>query len=79
MKPFSNNVIVKRSEKILTTASGILLQRTDEADYADIVSIGPDVVDVAVNDKVLLDWNKAIKIDKENYKISVDNIIAVVV
>jgi len=78
MKPFSNNVIVKRSEKILTTASGILLQRTDEADYADIVSIGPDVVDVAVNDKVLLDWNKAIKIDKENYKISVDNIIAVV-
>ena len=79
MKPFSNNVIVKRSEKILTTASGILLQRTDEADYADIVSIGPDVVDVAVNDKVLLDCNKAIKIDKDNSKISVDNVIAVVV
>ena len=78
MKPLNKNVIVKRSEKNLTTSSGILLQRTDEADYADIISIGPNVDDVAVNDKVLIDWNKAIKIDKENYKISIDDIIAVI-
>jgi co-chaperonin GroES (HSP10) len=79
MIPLNNNVIVKRSEKKLTTESGIILQRNDDADFADVISVGPDVVDVTVGEKVLLDWNKAIKIDKENFKISVDNIIAVAV
>lgn len=78
MKPLSNNIIVKRSEKNLTTAAGIILQRNDEADFAEVVNVGPDVVDVSVNDKVLLDWNKAVKIDKENFKVSVDNVIAIV-
>jgi co-chaperonin GroES (HSP10) len=78
MKPLGNNVIVKRAEKNLTTSSGIILQRSDEADYGIVVNIGPDVVDVSAENKVLLDWNKAIKIDKENFKVSVDNIIAVV-
>jgi len=78
MKPLGNNVIVKRAEKNLTTSSGIILQRNDEADYGIVVNIGPDVVDVSAEKKVLLDWNKAIKIDKENFKVSVDNIIAVV-
>ena len=78
MKPLGNNVIVKRAEKNLTTSTGIILQRTDEADYGVVVNIGSDVVDVSVADKVLLDWNKANQIDKENYKISTDNIIAIV-
>jgi len=78
MKPLGNNVIVKRAEKNLTTSSGIILQRSDEADYGIVANIGPDVVDVSADNKVLLDWNKAIKIDKENFKVSVDNIIAVV-
>lgn len=78
MKPLNDNVIVKRAEKNLTTPAGIILQRSDDADLADIVSVGPNVTDVVVNDRALVDWNKAVKIDKDNYKISVDNIIAVV-
>jgi co-chaperonin GroES (HSP10) len=78
MKPLGNNVIVKRTEKNLTTSTGIILQRNDEADYGVVVNIGCDVVDVSIADKVLLDWNKANQIDKENYKISTDNIIAIV-
>ena len=78
MTPLGNNVIVKRSEKNLTTAAGIILQRSDEADYADIVAVGPDVTDVSVNEKVLLDWNKAMKIDRELFRVSVNDIIAVV-
>jgi len=78
MIPLRDNVIVKRAEKNLVTASGIVLQRSDEADLADVVAIGSDVVDVSVDDRVLIDWNQAIKIDKENYKISVENIIAVI-
>jgi|688.fasta_scaffold1343858_1 co-chaperonin GroES (HSP10) len=78
MKPLGNNVIVKRAEKNLTTGSGIILQRSDEADYGVVVNIGPDVVDVSISDKVLLDWNKALQIDKENYKISIDSIIAII-
>ena len=78
MIPLKDNVIVKKAEKNLVTASGIVLQRSDEADLADVVSIGSDVEEVSVDDKVLIDWNQAIKIDKENYKISVENIIAVI-
>ena len=78
MTPLKDNVIVKKAEKNLVTASGIVLQRSDEADLADVVAIGSDVEEVSVDDKVLIDWNQAIKIDKENYKISVENIIAVV-
>ena len=78
MIPLKDNVIVKKAEKNLVTASGIVLQRSDEADLADVVAIGSDVEEVSVDDKVLIDWNQAIKIDKENYKISVENIIAVV-
>ena len=78
MIPLKDNVIVKKAEKNLVTASGIVLQRSDEADLADVVAIGSDVEEVSVDDKVLIDWNQAIKIDKENYKISVENIIAVI-
>lgn len=78
MTPLGNNVIVKRSEKNLTTAAGIILQRSDEADYADIVAVSSEVTDVSVNEKVLLDWNKAMKIDRELFRVSVNDIIAVV-
>ncbi len=61
--PLKNKVVIERVEQTKTTASGIILQRTDEPDRAKILAIGPEVEDVAVGDVVLLDWNAAIKIE----------------
>jgi co-chaperonin GroES (HSP10) len=81
MKPLGNNVIMKPAEPNLVTDSGIILQKSGgDIDFAIIQSIGSDVVDVAVNDKVLPNWNKAHPMDKKEllFKISVDDIIAIV-
>jgi co-chaperonin GroES (HSP10) len=77
IQPLRNNIIVQRVEKDLTTASGIVLKTNDEADKALITAIGPDVEEVAVGDSVLINWNKAYKLDKEIYKVNVDDVIAV--
>ena len=41
---------------------------------AKVIAIGPDVDEVAIDDVVLLDWNKAIK-SGDQYVITVDNIV----
>jgi co-chaperonin GroES (HSP10) len=61
--PLKNKVVIERVEQTKTTASGIILQRTDEPDRAKILAIGPEVEDVSVGDVVLLDWNAAMKIE----------------
>jgi co-chaperonin GroES (HSP10) len=77
IKPLHKNVIIERQEKDLTTESGIILQTSDEADKSTIIAIGTDVEYVAVNDVVLVNWNKATKIDNKQYKINEEDIIAV--
>lgn len=77
IKPLRNNVIIERQEKDLTTASGIILQSSDEADKATVLAIGSDVQEVSVGDVVLVNWNKASKFDDKQYKINEEDIIAV--
>jgi co-chaperonin GroES (HSP10) len=77
LQPLRDNVIVQRKEKDLTTASGIVLKSSDEADRAEVTAIGPDVTDVKVGDVVLVNWNNSAKVDKETYRVNVENIIAV--
>lgn len=77
VKPLRNNVIVTRLIKDTTTAAGIILQTNQEPDQAEVVSIGPEVDEVVVGEKLLINWNKAYKIEKETYRISVDDIVAV--
>jgi co-chaperonin GroES (HSP10) len=77
IKPLHKNVIIERQEKDLTTESGIILQTSDEADKSTVIAIGSDVEYVAVNDVVLVNWNKATKIDGKQYKINEEDIIAV--
>lgn len=77
IKPLRNNVIIERQEKDLTTASGIILQSSDEADKATVLAIGSDVKEVSVGNVVLVNWNKASKFDDKQYKISEEDIIAV--
>lgn len=76
MQPLHNKVLVKRIPGEKTTASGIVLQRSDEVDRAEVLAIGPQVDEVSVGDIVLLDWNKTIKAG-DNYLLTVDNIVLI--
>ena len=77
MQPLQNKVIVERIEKELTTESGIVLQSGEGPDFARVTAIGPDVTEVAVGEKVLIDWNKAVK-SGDIYVVAENNIIFVV-
>lgn len=73
--PLADKVIIERLPAEKTTASGIVLQRSDEVDRAKVLAIGPDVDEVQVGDVVLLNWNAAIKVEKEWYSTKVENIV----
>lgn len=77
LTPLRDNVIIERLEKELTTASGIILKRNDDADKAKVIAIGSEVVDVAVGDVVLINWNEAKKIDKDTFQVNINGVIAV--
>ena len=77
IKPLRDNIIIIKEEKNLTTSSGIILKTNDEADRARVVAIGPDVVDVQVDDLVIVNWNKAQIIDRDSFRINVLEVIGV--
>ena len=77
IKPLGNNIIVEPVKNSLTTESGLILSSSDEADKAKVVAVGSDVVDVQVNDVLLINWKKAQKLDGETYRVSVEEVIAV--
>ena len=77
MRPLKNNVIVERIEKENVTSSGILLKSSDEADKAKVTAIGPDVVDVNVDELLLINWNKAKKITNTIYQVNIEDVIGV--
>ena len=57
--PLHDKIAVVRIKNKAETESGILLTKSvDAVDRAKVVSIGPDVKDVKVNDTLLIDWNK---------------------
>jgi co-chaperonin GroES (HSP10) len=76
-KPLRDNIIVEKLEKDLTTASGIILKSNDDADKAKVIAIGPDVTDVALNEVLLVNWNKAKKIENNTYQINIQDVIGV--
>ena len=73
--PLNSNVIVERVEPVRTTASGIVLQSSQEPDKAKVIASASD--DVQINELLLINWNKAVKIDKDLYRIHIDDVIAV--
>lgn len=73
--PLNNNVIVKRKDPIKTTSSGIVLQSSLEPDRGIVVATS--TTDVEIGNELLLNWNKAYKIDNEHYRIHINEVIAV--
>lgn len=73
--PLNNNIIVKRKDPIKTTSSGIVLQSSLEPDRGIVVATS--TTDVEIGNELLLNWNKAYKIDNEHYRIHINEVIAV--
>lgn len=74
IKPLKDKVLVERIEAIKTTSSGIILARSEEPEYAKILAVGDEVDEVSVGDKVLLDWNAAVKI-QDKYVVPITSIV----
>ena len=78
MQPTKNNIIVNRIESEKITDSGLILQSNmGEPDKAQIISLGPKVDEVQVGDTVLINWNKAVKIEGDTYVVSIDEVVFV--
>lgn len=73
--PLNKNVIIERKIPENVSTGGIILQTSLEPDRAVVIATGDDSVNVG--DELLLNWNKAYKIEKETYRIHIDDVIAV--
>ena len=82
LKPTADNIVLKQSDAVETTTSGIILATTKEkpAIY-EVMSAGPDVKEVKVGDKVVVDNFKGndIKLDGVDYKfVKLEDVLAIV-
>lgn len=75
MKPTRDNIIVMRVAGEKATSSGIILKSSEEPDRAEVLAIGPKVDEVNIGDSVLLNWNKATKIENETYVVPIKEVV----
>jgi co-chaperonin GroES (HSP10) len=75
MTPLRDNIIVSRIAGEKTTASGLILKTSEGPDRAKVLSLGLKVDEVQVGDEVLLNWNKAVKVEDETYVVPIDEVI----
>jgi co-chaperonin GroES (HSP10) len=76
MQPTRDNIIVNRIQTERTTESGLILQSNNgEPDRAQVVALGPKVDEVQIGDTVLLNWNKAVKVQDETYVVPITEVI----
>ena len=82
LKPIKNNVILELIQKEKVSSGGILLAEVDreEASKGTVISIGPEVTEVKLNEVILPNWQKARKVkfdDLEYWIVNEDDIILV--
>lgn len=79
IKPLKSNIIVERIKKEEVSSGGIVLPGgdRDEADKAVVIAIGPEVSNINVDDLLLINWQKASKIDGEKYRVNFDDVIGI--
>ena len=82
--PLRKNVLIaENATTYKTTESGLILDgvnSTRDSKTATVLAIGPDVTQVTIGDKILLDWTKGtvVKVgDAQRAMIAENNIIAV--
>jgi co-chaperonin GroES (HSP10) len=73
--PLNRNVIVERKAPEKVSSGGIILQSSIEPDRAIVVASGDE--SLSIGEELLINWNKAYKIENETYRIHIDDAIAV--
>ena len=73
--PLNSNVIVERKAPEKVSAGGIILQSSLEPDRATVVATSDE--SLSIGEELLINWNKAYKIENETYRIHIDDVIAV--
>ena len=69
LKATGTRILIEKVEASTTTAGGIVLQSSQEAPKAKILSVGPQVKeDVAVGNIIVVDWSKVGVFSFENEK-----------
>lgn len=61
-KPLGKKVLVAENKRNNTTESGIIIEGADrhgDSRSGTVLAIGPEVTQLRVGDKILLDWSKA--------------------
>lgn len=78
MKPLRDNIIIKKIANERKTESGLILQsNAGEPDKAEVVAIGPKVDEVSIGDLLLVNWNKAVKFEDEQYILPITEVVLV--
>ena len=68
LKALKDMVIIEMIEQENTTASGLIIKGvTDKQTEGRVVSIGSQVQDMYVGDRVLVDWNRVVKIKHKDH------------
>ena len=75
MKPTRDNIIVERIAAEKKTESGLILKSTMDPDRAKVTALGPKVDEVEIGDEVLLNWNKAVKVEFDTYVVPIKEVI----
>ena len=83
LKPTADNIVLKQTDAVETTTSGIILATTTKEKPAiyEVMSAAPDVKEVKVGDKVVVDNFKGndIKLDGVDYKfVKLEDVLAIV-
>jgi len=83
LRPTADNIVLKQTEAEETTSSGIILATTNKEKPAvyEVLSVGPEVKDVAVGDKVVVGkfTGSEFKLDGEDYKfVKMEDVLAIV-
>ena len=76
-----NKVVVGMINKSPTTAGGIIISGGDDSSSTQglVLGVGPDAKDVNIGDKILLNWNKAVKVGSyDAYVVAETEIIAII-
>ena len=82
LKPTADNILLKQSEAVETTTSGIILATTKEKPAIfEVISAGPEVKGIAAGDKVIVGQfvGSEFKLDGVDYKfVKQDDLLAIV-
>ena len=75
MTPLRDNIIIERIADEKVTEAGIILKSSQGPDRAKVISIGPKVDEVQIGDEVLINWNRAVKVEDESYVVPITEVI----